>query len=71
MLTLTRKEGESIVLYTETGHRVLVKFDRITGEDRARISIDAPEQITILREELEGRDGRITFEPLDGMDCGI
>lgn len=57
MLTLTRKEGESIILTTATGERIRVMLSLLTEDYRARISIEAPQSVTIVREELD-RDTR-------------
>lgn len=51
MLTLNRKEGESIIL-TINDQRVIIKLSKAKN-GLAKISIDAPEEILILREELE------------------
>jgi sRNA-binding carbon storage regulator CsrA len=50
MLALSRKEGESIVLYTSDGP-VSIKIGYVRGL-RAQILIDAPQQVRIAREEL-------------------
>lgn len=51
MLTLNRKEGESIIL-TINDKRVQIYLSEAKN-GQAKISIDAPEEILILREELE------------------
>jgi len=51
MLTLSRKEGESIVLTLEDGQTITVRLDETNGS-QARISIGAPDSVKILREEL-------------------
>ena len=51
MLTLSRKEGESLILTLEDGQTIEVHLDQIRGT-QARISIDAPDSVKILREEL-------------------
>ena len=51
MLTLERKEGESIIL-TINDQRVTILLSE-AKRGKASISIDAPEEILILREELE------------------
>ncbi len=51
MLILSRKEGETIDLYLETGQRIeiaIVELDR----GRARIGVEAPGNVRILRGEL-------------------
>lgn len=47
MLVLQRKVGESIYI----GDNVVVTVQEVSG-DRVKISIDAPREITIVREEL-------------------
>lgn len=51
MLTLKRKEGESIIL-TINDQRVQIYLSEAKN-GQAKISIDAPEEIRILREVLE------------------
>ena len=51
MLTLTRKEGESILLYLEDGNTIEIRLDETKG-NQAKISLAAPKPVKILREEL-------------------
>ena len=51
MLTLTRKENESIICRLPNGDEIEIVLSRIGG-NQARISIDAPDDILILRDEL-------------------
>jgi len=53
-LTLTRKVGEAIELKTELREIIIIKLDS-AHEGRARISIDAPSTVEILRTELKTR----------------
>lgn len=48
-LALTRKAGERIVL----GDRITISVDWIRG-NRVRLSIDAPPEIRVMRDELVG-----------------
>lgn len=50
MLVLTRKEDESIILETSNG-RIEVVLRQI-GNGQARVCIQAPEEVKILRAEL-------------------
>ena len=51
MLTLSRKENESIIISTSDGEvRVTIKAIKSAGQ--VSISIDAPDIVEILREEL-------------------
>jgi len=50
MLVLTRREGESILLLVD-GKTIEVNVSRIQGS-HAKISIDAPREVEIVREEL-------------------
>ncbi len=50
MLVLTRKAGESILI----GHDIRVRVVSFSGT-HARIAIEAPDDITILREEVYER----------------
>ncbi|MCD4720741.1 MAG: carbon storage regulator CsrA [Desulfobacula sp.] len=47
MLILTRKIGESIVI----GDNIVIKVVE-TGKNSIRIGIDAPREITVLRQEV-------------------
>lgn len=47
MLILTRKVGESIVI----GDDIVIKVVE-TGKNNIRIGIDAPKEITVLRQEV-------------------
>lgn len=47
MLILTRKIGESIII----GDNIIVKVVE-TGKNSVRIGIDAPKDITVLRQEV-------------------
>lgn len=51
MLTLNRKEGESIILIVNDQRIEIVLSEAKYGQ--AKLSIDAPEEVLILREELE------------------
>ena len=49
MLVLSRKQGESIRI----NDNITIKIVNV-GQGRVRIAIDAPSNVTILREELIG-----------------
>lgn len=52
MLTLTRKEGQTIALSINTGEgRITIKVASLRG-NRVRLAIDAPAAVKILRGEL-------------------
>jgi carbon storage regulator CsrA len=51
MLSLTRRENESINLYTSDGV-VEIKVSKIRG-NQTRIQIDAPKSISIARSEID------------------
>jgi len=53
MLVLSRKEGESIILNLPNGEQVRICVTKYVGE-QARVGIEAPNNIQILREELVG-----------------
>ena len=53
MLILTRKSGEKIRIAGNIELTVL----QVSGS-QAKIGIDAPKDVTIMREELLGRDAR-------------
>ena len=51
MLVLSRKESQKIKL----GDSIVLTIVRVSG-DRVRLGIEAPEDIVILREELDNDD---------------
>ena len=53
MLVLSRKECERI----RVGDSIVVTVIRVNGET-VRLGIDAPPQVRIIREELEGGGGQ-------------
>ena len=54
MLVLTRRPGESITIELQTGEQVEVAIQAQKGR-RVRLGIDAPSDVTILREEVADR----------------
>ena len=50
MLALTRREGEAVIL-TLDGKTISVELHQIEG-NQARIAIDAPAEVKVVREEL-------------------
>ena len=50
MLALTRREGESIIL-TVDGKTIKVELHQIRN-GQAKVAIDAPKEVEIVREEL-------------------
>ena len=64
MLTLTRKEGQTIALSINTGEgRITIKVARLRA-GRVRLAIDAPDAVKILRGEL------IDDDTPDNTDAG-
>lgn len=59
-LKLTRKEGESLII----DHDIIVTISRARNGS-AKITIDAPAEVDVIREEL---DGVLEIEPDDGSD---
>jgi carbon storage regulator CsrA len=51
MLVLSRKDGQRITLTTQGGEQITVCIDRI-GNRSARVSIDAPQSVRVLRNEI-------------------
>jgi carbon storage regulator len=51
MLILSRRPGENIITETPAGERITVTVLGVKG-NQVRIGTDAPEDITIMREEL-------------------
>jgi len=57
MLILTRRPGETLIIALPTGERIEVSVLGIKG-NQVRIGTEAPEEISIVREELlEGLQG--------------
>ncbi len=54
MLILSRKENEAIVLITPQNQKIVVRLTKYVGQE-TKLSIDAPCDILILREELTQR----------------
>ena len=54
MLVLTVKEGSRIRLKDDTGQVIYVMLVS-TGQGKAKIGIEAPDTVEILREALVGR----------------
>lgn len=65
-LVITRKHGESFRI----GDNVVVTIEHTTNA-RAKVVIDAPREVRIIRTELEHREnnGRPTSDPGTPGDC--
>ena len=61
MLVLSRKAGETIKI----GGNITIKVIEVRG-NRMRIGIEAPDNLTILRGELDGQQARSSGES-DGL----
>jgi len=55
MLLLTRRPQETIILTTTDGTEVRVTVMGVTG-NQVRVGISAPRSVTIVREEIAGRE---------------
>ena len=62
MLVLSRKVGERILV----GDQVTITVVRITGGG-VRIGIEAPPELTVVREELLGGNGRVARRSGEGQ----
>jgi carbon storage regulator len=51
MLVLTRRLGETLVLELPTGEEIQIAVLELKGS-QARLGIDAPEEVHVVREEL-------------------
>lgn len=51
MLVLSRREQETVVILLPDGREITVKLQELRG-NRARISFDAPPDISIFRSEV-------------------
>ena len=54
MLVLSRKDGQRITFTTAGGENITLMIDQIHGKS-ARISIEAPQTIKILRSEVAAK----------------
>ena len=61
MLALSRKPGEKVVI----GNSITLTVVEVRG-DRVRLAFDAPDQVRILRAELDCRQGEPLDADLDG-----
>lgn len=64
MLTRTRRQGESLFLMVDRlDDPIEVKLTDICNHNQAKISVDAPQRIRIVREELlwERRDPNANY----------
>lgn len=50
-LTLSRRQFESVVLYTASGEQVVITVDSISG-GQVKLNFEAPKSIEIWRDEL-------------------
>ena len=50
-LTLSRKESESIVLFTKSDEQIVITIDSIKA-GQVKLNFEAPESIDIWRDEL-------------------
>lgn len=53
MLVLSRKKDETIVLKQENQPDIRITVVRIDNRNKVRIGVQAPVEVTVLREELE------------------
>jgi len=54
MLVLSRKVGEKILV----GDNIVITIVRVQG-DKVRVGVDAPDEISIVREEIAGTDAAV------------
>jgi sRNA-binding carbon storage regulator CsrA len=54
-LVIRRHPGETLVLTTPEGHRIVVEARYDDDRGAIRVSIDAPREVVVTRGELEGR----------------
>lgn len=55
MLVLSRKKDETIVLKTPNNEDIKITVVRIDNRNKVRIGIDAPQEVTVIRSELENK----------------
>lgn len=70
MLVLTRRVGESILIELPSGELIEVTMLDVKGS-QVRIGTDAPDDITIIREELRDVDSVNSKRKLAGTDSGV
>ena len=51
-LTLTRKEGQRLLIRTPEGVDIWVRVSHVYPSHRVALSVEAPENVWVLREEL-------------------
>jgi carbon storage regulator CsrA len=56
MLVLSRKPGERFVLIMGR-YKATIEIMAISG-NRTRVGVDAPQEISVVREEIRGRMGK-------------
>ena len=56
MLVLTRSSDESLTLFLPWGGQMLIRIKDIAGQS-AKVCIDAPKDVRIVRTELMSRPG--------------
>ena len=54
MLVLTRRPGETLIIELPSGEQITVTVLGLKG-NQVRIGTDAPDDMTVLREELQKR----------------
>lgn len=58
MLVLTRSEGEEIQLTCPDGTLIWIRLVEVMRGNRAKIGIDAPQSVKVMREELLEKEER-------------
>jgi carbon storage regulator len=56
MLVLSRKKDETIVLKSPGADDIKITVVRIDNRNKVRIGIDAPQEVTVIRSELENKN---------------
>jgi sRNA-binding carbon storage regulator CsrA len=54
-LVLRRNPGQTIVVTTPDGHRIVVEASYDAAKGAVRVAIDAPDDVRIVRGELDER----------------
>ncbi|MCI0359009.1 MAG: carbon storage regulator [Planctomycetaceae bacterium] len=72
MLALTRKKGESIILRFPGGFEAVVTLIEVYRGQKARLGIDAHQEIEVIREELLEltNQGEVDADTVDGGAAG-
>jgi sRNA-binding carbon storage regulator CsrA len=53
------RRDKSKIIMTVAGHRIVVRLLRWDGRDKVVVGIEAPDEVNVVRGEIEGRVDRV------------